>query len=102
VTVSAEDDTVGDGTHVSVHLSLSGDLNPVRLEQASVQTELQEYSVAGTSAATERYLYIGPEGQDVSTQAGPMTATTGTQTELVLQETDTVLVVPAGTTIRLG
>jgi len=93
---------VGDGTHVSVHLSLSGDLNPVRLEQASVQTELQEYSVAGTSAATERYLYIGPEGHDASTQAGPVTATTGTQTELVIQESATVLVVPGGTNIQLG
>jgi len=93
---------VGDGTHVSVHLSLSGDLNPVRLEQASVQTEYQDYSVAGTSAATERYLYIGPEGHDASTQAGPMTATTGTQTELVIQESATVLVVPGGTNIQLG
>jgi len=87
---------------VSVHLSLSGDLNPVRLEQASVQTEHQDYSVAGTSAATERYLYIGPEGHNVSTQAGPVTATVGTPTELVIQETATVLVVPGGTNIQLG
>jgi len=102
VTVDSEDDTLGEGTHVSVHLSLSGDLNPVRLEQASVQTEYQDYSVAGTSAATERYLYIGPEGRNISTQAGPVTATVATQTELVIPESATVIVVPGGTNIQLG
>jgi len=102
VTVKSGDETLGEGTRMSVHLSLSGDLNPVRLEQASVQTEYQEYSVAGTSTATERYLYIGPEGRNVSTQAGPATATVATQTELVISETSTVIVVPAGANIQLG
>jgi len=102
VTVDSGDDTLGEGTHVCVHLSLSGDLNLVRLEKASVQTEYQDYSVAGTSTATERYLYIGPEGRNVSTQAGPATATVATQTELVVAETSTVIVVPAGANIQLG
>jgi len=88
--------------HASVHLSLSGDLNLTRMEQASAQTDTIEYTVAGTSTEAEQYLFIGPEGRNVSTQAGVTTATQGTQTELWVRETDTVLVVPGGTSIRLG
>ena len=102
VTTPCRDVSIDD-TRVSVHLSLSGDLNPVRMEQVGVQTvSSQEYSVGETSAATERYLYIGPEGRDASTQAVPASVSTGTQTELWVRESDTLLVVPGGTTIRLG
>jgi len=103
VTVSSrEDDGSLDATHVSVHLSLSGDLYPVRLDQSATQTETLEYVVAGTSTETERFLYIGPEGRDESTQVGATTTSTGTQTELSCRDTDVVLVVSAGTTARLG
>jgi len=93
---------MGEGPQLNIHLSLSGDLNPARMEQSSVQTEYQDYSVAGTSAATERYLYIGPEGRDMSTQAGPATTTTASQTELTISATATVIIVPAGSNIHLG
>jgi len=103
VTVSSgEDDGSLDATHVSVHLSLSGDLNPVRLDQSATQTETLEFVAAGTSTETERFLYIGPEGRDESTQVGATTTSSGTQTELSCRDTDVVLVVSAGTTARLG
>ena len=89
-------------THVSVHLSLSGDFNPIRMDQSAAQTDTVEYAVAGTPTETERFLYIGPEGRDASTQVRTFTETVGTQTELCVSETDTIIVVPAGTTIRLG
>jgi len=93
---------MGEGPQLNIHLSLSGELNPARLEHSSAQTEFQDYSVAGTSAATERYLYIGPESRDRSTQFGPATTATASQTELTIPATATVLIIPAGTNIHLG
>jgi len=93
---------MGEGPQLNIHLSHSGELNPARMEHSSVQTEYQDYSVAGTSAATESYLYIGPEGRDRSTQAGPPTTTTASQTELTIPATATVIIVPAGVNIHLG
>jgi len=102
ITVESGEESMGEGPQLNIHLSLSGDLNPVRLEETSAQTEYQDYSVAGASTATERYLYIGPEGRNVSTQARPATTTTASQTELVISATATVIVVPSSANIQLG
>lgn len=83
-----------DRTHMSVHISLSGDLNPSRLEDVATQTT--------DEAPTERTLYIGPPTADASTQVRARKSTTeaSTQTETTLQ--DIMIVAGPGAVVRLN